>query len=306
LLEKDFNILVDPITNEKLELIIEKENECHVQKGKLSSKNSKYEINDNIIDLLPKLNSVQIEPELIEAWKKLQNNGSSVYEKFPSLNLSVKNRKVTKLFQNFCNFSGKVLDVGSGPIIPYYLLNNNKIDLGFCMDPLIHYSNQPIPNLQMIKGIGEYLPFENDSLDMVSFATSFDHVMKPKKVLNEVKRVLKNKGVLIMWMDNDAQIQTVKMDLVSRLKRRSIKITENMKLKFSKNYIKYTEMCTQQSNFVKSLPIPTNADDAFHFKHISFSDVDKLCSELKFNQITKKTILDNTGMFVKYDVDKTI
>ena len=195
----------------------------------------------------------------------------------------MKERKTTKMFKKFCDFSGKVLDIGSGPIIPGYLLDNDNIELELCLDPLLSTSNPLLSNIEMIKGIGEYLPFENNSLDTISFATSFDHVINPINVLNEVKRVLKNNGILILWLHNDPMknARTLSYRLKNHVKYR-IELSKRYFLpKILKNYRINQETLVQQSKFIKSLDVPTT-EDAFHLKHFDYSLVDKLCSELKF------------------------
>lgn len=51
--------------------------------------------------------------------------------------------------------------------------------------------------LDVIKGDGEKLPFPDESFDYVVLMEVLSHVHDPKKVLQEVKRVLKQKGVLL-------------------------------------------------------------------------------------------------------------
>lgn len=67
--------------------------------------------------------------------------------------------------------------------------------------------------LDVIKGDGENLPFPDNSFDYVVLMEVLSHVHDPKKVLKEIKRVLKSNGVLLgscphknlemnMWDDN--------------------------------------------------------------------------------------------------------
>lgn len=51
--------------------------------------------------------------------------------------------------------------------------------------------------LDVIQGDGENLPFDNESFDYVVLMEVLVHVFDPKKLLSEIKRVLKKDGVLI-------------------------------------------------------------------------------------------------------------
>lgn len=56
-------------------------------------------------------------------------------------------------------------------------------------------------DIYWIAGDGEYLPFENDSLDIVFSTNSLDHIPHPKKCLKEIKRVLKHNGLFFLIID---------------------------------------------------------------------------------------------------------
>jgi len=51
---------------------------------------------------------------------------------------------------------------------------------------------------KIIKGVGENLPFQNETFDVVFSSHVLEHVENPVKVLQEVNRVLKKDGTLIM------------------------------------------------------------------------------------------------------------
>ena len=53
-------------------------------------------------------------------------------------------------------------------------------------------------NTQICIGDAEFLPYEDNSMDVVVCNASFHHYPNPVKVLQEIKRVLKRKGVLIL------------------------------------------------------------------------------------------------------------
>jgi len=53
-------------------------------------------------------------------------------------------------------------------------------------------------NFKILKGVGEYLTFKDNCFDVVFSSHVLEHVSDAPKVLQEIKRVLKNDGVLII------------------------------------------------------------------------------------------------------------
>ena len=51
----------------------------------------------------------------------------------------------------------------------------------------------------MYKRQAEYIPYENEQFDYVVLGTSLDHVLLLDKALDEMYRVLKKDGVLLVW-----------------------------------------------------------------------------------------------------------
>src|SRR5574342_763784 len=105
-----------------------------------------------------------MDQKILESWSKTQEHGEIVYEKFPHLNCSTGNREDVKKYKEFCNFKGNVLDIGSGMVMPSYLMNNENIKLGIGIDPLVKESYKG-SRLYLIKAIGEFIPFQNKYFD---------------------------------------------------------------------------------------------------------------------------------------------
>jgi len=105
--------------------------------------------------------------------------------------------------------SGRILDLGCGSY-PYFLFSTDFKER-FGIDPLLNKDlckNCRI-NLKKEK-IGEgKLPYKEDFFDVVTMLAVFEHIEKEKigSLLKEIKRVLKNKGFLIIttpapWADS--------------------------------------------------------------------------------------------------------
>lgn len=95
------------------------------------------------------------------------------------------------------NTETKLLDVGYGLTSVLNLLHGRCI----CLDPLIyHYSkliNYP-KSFYLIDGYGEFIPISNNSINLVFCSNCIDHVFSPKEVLQEIGRILKDGGYLIL------------------------------------------------------------------------------------------------------------
>jgi|SRR6266545_2670211 len=94
--------------------------------------------------------------------------------------------------------TGRVLEIGSGPIGIV-----NFLDWGerYAIDPLENfYCTQPSlvalrrPSVTYVAGTGERLPFEDASCSLVIIDNVIDHTYAPRKILDEIRRVLEPGG----------------------------------------------------------------------------------------------------------------
>jgi len=128
-------------------------------------------------------------------WERLQANFVAAATAVPEHSLSVTERPDAEAFAAFCGFSGIVLDVGCGTqYLPTYADTSACRFIG--IDPL---PGEPERAFDFVQGIGEYLPFRDDSFDQVLFATSLDHMLVPRRALAEARRIVRPGGAVNVW-----------------------------------------------------------------------------------------------------------
>ena len=91
-------------------------------------------------------------------------------------------------------FAGKsVLEVGCGPAGIIFQLHNTKSRVG--LEPMdlkdLIIDGKKISIVK--KGIGEEMPFENESFDVVLSFNALDHSVNPVKVIQEIQRCTKKR-----------------------------------------------------------------------------------------------------------------
>jgi SAM-dependent methyltransferase len=94
-----------------------------------------------------------------------------------------------------------VLEVGCGPMgVIYFVPGAVRVGI----DPLVaDYSKQLKMNprgVQLVASMGEYLPLSSASFDVVVIGNVLDHVDDPHLTLEEIRRVLRPDGQIILWM----------------------------------------------------------------------------------------------------------
>lgn len=97
--------------------------------------------------------------------------------------------------------SGDVLELGAGTGINLKYFEYEKLDslavLDMKLSKSVKRASGKIPNIKLIEGSAEELPFEDNSFDTVVFTLVFCSVDNPLLGLSEAKRVLRADGRLI-------------------------------------------------------------------------------------------------------------
>lgn len=193
--------------------------------------------------------------ETWDVWNQLQDNGMVSYEAEPMNNLAVGPRQDVQDFCQFCELDGLILDVGCGPQKhPATLdaLSDSSTLIG--LDPLV--GQQP-RDFAYVKGIGERLPFRNKLFDRVMFVTSLDHFISPKLAIIEAKRVVSTNGYICIWIGE--------------------KTKDAPRPKVSKSWY-------------ENLRVPEGAEDPFHYKRLTSTELVGCFSETGLDIVEQKII----------------
>lgn len=115
-------------------------------------------------------------------------------------------------------FNGKsILEVGCSPTAEIHYLEEAHFRVG--IDPLTCEWKHLYQNgTNHIQGMGEYLPFKDETFDVVLCLNVLDHVQSPILTLKEIKKVLKEGGVLVLWLQTYNASKTIRrgVNLIDR------------------------------------------------------------------------------------------
>lgn len=212
--------------------------------------NEKYTFRNNLLNIIP---SKYKKLKLYNIWTVLQQNGNVSYVNDPMNNLSVGERNICIKFRNFCNYIGKVLDIGCGPQEwPAYFVNDKNVTF-VGVDPIITTSSS---KYLQIKAVGEFLPFVDNTFEQIIFVTSLDHVIDINLVLSEAIRVLKDDGEI------------------------NVMIGEKLINK---------PVSKSSPDWYLSLVKPEGADDVFHLKRLKCTQYQEIFNKAGLEIINKET-----------------
>ena len=143
----------------------------------------------------------------LERWKRAQESEKRFWlsTKSTASDQSRKRyfeEKITHGFNiNYDFFAGKsVLEIGCGPNGIIFQIDNAKSRVGLEPLDLNDLTQEEWKKSIIKKGIGEEIPFDDDSFDVVLSFNALDHCFNPIKVVKEASRVLRKDGDLLIWL----------------------------------------------------------------------------------------------------------
>jgi len=231
-----------------------------------------------------------------DTWEKLQENGLLSYTEAPEFNLSIGVREDVQAFKEFAQPSGLTLDIGCGPqAYPSYLSEGSTV-VG--IDPLL--GQQP-RGFSFVQGIGEYLPFRDNTFDHILYASSLDHIMAPRRSLAEAVRCLKPNGPISLWIDGLGSGET--SSNTSFPNKYFVLAKKGLKSLTRHSWVGQIGLSRTLSYLgsVARLKVPEGASDYFHFTHLDLATVSNWLKELDLVTIRQKDYPAADSVFIQVE-----
>jgi SAM-dependent methyltransferase len=187
-------LLADPITHEPLDPLYQGGEVV----GLSSASGDVYRVENNIPRLMPNPDKIPLRRRQLSLWKRLQEVEWAAYRVSPVGVFSVDGNDtaaevgkiITKAKVAAC------LDVGCG-VLPFPAYMKESPDVTFYgIDPFLGDINRSFP---FVQGLGDYLPFRNETFESILYASTIDHMIEPDLSLRDACRVLAEDGVLFIW-----------------------------------------------------------------------------------------------------------
>jgi ubiquinone/menaquinone biosynthesis C-methylase UbiE len=109
----------------------------------------------------------------------------------------------------------KILDVGCGPTILSKMIKKGE---KYGVDPLADSfqgtvkRREDVEPFHFLKAVGEFLPYKDDCFDLIICRNVLNHVLDPDRVVAEVGRVCRSKGMILLAAD-------IYSPLIAKIKR---------------------------------------------------------------------------------------
>lgn len=188
-----------------------------------------------------------------ETFNQLISNFMVSYSNHPEVNVSYEVRPDALAFGDFCAFKGKVLDIGCGPHkVPSYIKYKRNPDAEYFGLDVV--GGEHPREYEFVQGMGEHLPFHDDLFDITVSGTSILHYVNIQAGIVEALRVTHPRGYLCVWLG-----------------------------------IKSKDAPTpkQSPDWYKKLEVPKGAENPFHYRRYSESDIEAVFKQIGARLIDK-------------------
>lgn len=91
----------------------------------------------------------------------------------------------------------KVLDVGCGISSVLHCLKGQRLGIDPLADEYVKLYRYP-DGIDIIRGVGENMPFPHEHFDLVLCCDTLDHATDPRKTVDEIYRVLNDDGYFVL------------------------------------------------------------------------------------------------------------
>ena len=139
-------------------------------------------------------------PNMYDDWFKMIAANENLYKENLTTNSKPSDTQAINWFRQFVApyAQGNVVDIGCGTAEKPAYLNDFEHNLITGVDPAAPNAQR---NFKFYHGLAETLPWQERSFDNVIVARSISHFLDPKKSLEEIKRILKPSGYVILWVN---------------------------------------------------------------------------------------------------------
>lgn len=171
-----------------------------------------------------KLTNAKPDEDFVE-WNKLMSknyNQDYYYERSHPFIVWVERKRLTaissliKAHLKTTNFTDPtIVEVGCGAghvlkEITHKINTKNLIGIDILEDWLNQAKEKLGDKVKLIKGFAEKLPFNDNSIDYLVCSEVLEHVIDPIVVLNEIKRTVKENGLIVISIPNETIINKIK------------------------------------------------------------------------------------------------
>jgi SAM-dependent methyltransferase len=141
-------------------------------------------------------------PKIFNLWRERLDATLVAFAQTKVGNAAVASDLYSRIFRDFieAHAIGRVLDVGCGVFGRPYYLDGYPTELIAGLEPLP--MQEPV-DFELVRGLGEYLPWPDSSFSTVISATSLDHCLSLERTLDEMVRVLRPGGHILLWIGSN-------------------------------------------------------------------------------------------------------
>jgi SAM-dependent methyltransferase len=120
--------------------------------------------------------------------------------------------RIEKIIRKYHSSNGslRILQIGPGGNGEVHFMAGER----YAVDPLASFFKENFPELmdpevRFVDGMGEKLPYEDSYFDVILIINVLDHCSDPDKVMQEIYRCLRGKGLLILEVNIYSRIVSV-------------------------------------------------------------------------------------------------
>lgn len=234
----------------------------------------------------------------LAVWRITQQRAFEAYRNNDVSSCSDVSRDDVLAFREFMDLRDKeILDIGSGSFnIPGYVHGAGFLNY-IGIDPL---ETSRRPNFPLVSALAEFLPFRNQSFDVVILATSLDHCLDMGSTMHEIRRILRPGGIIYYWggISDDKKVigETYPFHITPRLP-----LVRKQQHDLSKSLINWKSASEEYNNLIKEIDqnigeYETQLVDYYHFQHVTEETLREISSRAGLFQNGQIEIVSSAGV----------